>query len=533
MKRSDERSAPGPQLLDPDRPPAGARRLALAEPGYQVRQRPIGEAGDLLLAIGADQASATALIDAPGAGLLAGLVLRQFDEPTTAAITRRAQQRDVALYWLSPEQSWNQVHRALAEALAEDSPEPASAGLPAGDDDLAELAQTIATLTGGLVTIEDTAARVLAYSRSSDDVDDLRRLSILGRSGPPEYLALLRDWGIYDRLAASEEVVEIAEHPESGVRRRLAVGIFAGRRQLGTIWVQQGQHDFGPHAQQALLGAARLTAAHLVDRRGQPNRARVEHGQLSELLAGRSRRITGLEGRVAERPCAVVAFDLGAEQPDRAAERLMLDSLTGVITVHAAALRRDSVTEIIADRVYLLLPGVESEPAIDRVVRAMVDAARRHVQPSIRAAIGPIVAELSAASTSRAAADLALDHILRTGSRAAVTRFLALRPELVVEAASAAVAQRPELRDAALDDLVKADPEVAETLMKYLDSGSAAQLTADLLDVHVTTVRYRLRKAESVLGIDLTDPAQRLAAQLQLHSHLANARDTGMMISTQ
>src|SRR6185437_11122808 len=151
--------------------------------------------------------------------------------------------------------SWRQLHAALTARL--------DRSRPAGDE-LADLAQTIATLTGGLVTIEDTAARVLAYSRSSDEVDELRRLSILGRSGPAGYLALLREWGVYDRLATPEEVVEIAEHPATGMRRRLAIGVFAGERQLGTIWVQQGSTEFGPHARQALLGAARLTAEQLI-----------------------------------------------------------------------------------------------------------------------------------------------------------------------------------------------------------------------------------------------------------------------------
>src|SRR3569833_2171860 len=46
--------------------------------------------------------------------------------------------------------------------------------------DLFSIAQTIATLTGGLVSIEDTANRVLAYSRTDDEVDELRRLSFFG-----------------------------------------------------------------------------------------------------------------------------------------------------------------------------------------------------------------------------------------------------------------------------------------------------------------------------------------------------------------
>ncbi|HTZ43478.1 MAG TPA: PucR family transcriptional regulator, partial [Jatrophihabitans sp.] len=230
---------------------------------------------------------------------------------------------------------WRELHAALAARLSQPR--------LVAEDELAELAQTIATLTGGLVTIEDTAARVLAYSRSSDEVDELRRMSILGRSGPPAYLALLREWGVYDRLATPDEVVEIAEHPATGVRRRLAVGVFAGTRQLGTIWVQQGTADFGPHARQALLGAARLTAGQLI---GRSSARRPDSGhRLADLIAGRGGPESLGLGRDAARPCAVAVVAPGGQHPDPAERAHRLGELAAIVTVQAAAFRRHAVVE--------------------------------------------------------------------------------------------------------------------------------------------------------------------------------------------
>ena len=235
-----------------------------------------------------------------------------------AAVEQRAAAERVRLEWLAAGHGWNELHRQLVHRLTP----PAIRA----DDELAELAQTIATLTGGLVTIEDTSARVLAYSRSSDEVDELRRLSILGRSGPAQYLALLREWGVYDRLSSSEEVVEIAEHPESGVRRRLAVGVFAGERQLATIWLQQGSGDFEPHAEQALLGAARITAAQLVSR-GRPAGSGTELAAL--LGTGPDHRrsaaapaVPARLGRAARQPCAVAVAELGPQPRDAGHRRI-------------------------------------------------------------------------------------------------------------------------------------------------------------------------------------------------------------------
>ena len=84
------------------------------------------------------------------------------------------------------------------------------------------------------------------------------------------YLKMLREWGVYNLLRSSEEVVRIDERPELGIRRRIAVGIHAGAQPLGTIWVQEGDQPLTEQAERALLGAARVTAPHLIQQRNQP-----------------------------------------------------------------------------------------------------------------------------------------------------------------------------------------------------------------------------------------------------------------------
>ena len=50
-------------------------------------------------------------------------------------------------------------------------------------------------------------------------------------------------------LRATEEVVRIDEHPELGIKPRLAVGLHAGGRPLGSIWVQQGATPLADNAE--------------------------------------------------------------------------------------------------------------------------------------------------------------------------------------------------------------------------------------------------------------------------------------------
>ena len=148
------------------------RSVGIAEPGMPP------EPGEIVLAVTGPDQAAELIAAASRAG--AAAVVLPAGTPLPPAPGSAARPPVIAH---KPDRvSWRQLHAALTARL--DQPR-----LVAGDE-LADLAQTIATLTGGLVTIEDTAARVLAYSRSSDEVDELRRLSILGRSGPADYLAL-------------------------------------------------------------------------------------------------------------------------------------------------------------------------------------------------------------------------------------------------------------------------------------------------------------------------------------------------------
>lgn len=529
MKRSETSKPSTESALDPvlganelvELPRFGS--IAVADPDDPAATALPANA--LVLAVGTSEPVLRALIEHPDAPHLAGLVARQPGDRVAADSLRSvAAEHRVGLWWLPAGTSWTQLHDRLSEEL--------SARPVAADEALADLAQTIATLTGGLVTIEDTSARVLAYSRSSDEVDELRRLSILGRSGPPAYLALLRQWGVYDRLASSEEVVEIAEHPESGIRRRLAVGIFAGSRQLGTIWVQQGSSEFGPHAARALVGAARITAAHLVERRIRHSSVTPASG-VAALLSGHARTLPGMPARVAAAPCAVAVFVVPdvVNSPrseairDRNELRLQLDELAAIVTVHAASLRRDAVAEVIDARVCLVVPSLSASIATTRAVgqllRTALVAARTHVDPDILCAVGPIVPSLDHARDSLNGALLAL--AAAGPNPQDLVQFDSSRPSLVIEAALHALDGRSDLTDTAGNGIALLhhdEPALAGTLLRYLDSGSRAADTAVAEGVHVTTIRHRLRRATELSGLDLDDADQRLAAQLELRQRL-------------
>ena len=468
-------------------------------------------AGDLALVVGARGRAALPLVRAAGAGGAAAIAVKA-DAP--APLLRQAAiDAGVALLAVRPQVRWEHLESLARGVLGRPSwNDPADHGEVLGD--LFALAQTIAALTGGIVSIEDPASRVLAYSRSTDEVDELRRLSILGRQGPEPYLEMLREWGVYQLLRSGEEVVRIDARPELGIRRRIAIGIHAGSQPLGSIWVQEGDSPLTEQAERALLGAARVTALHLVQRRNEPAAAFREN-LLASLLDGRmdAATVAGQIGADQRKPAAVVVFALsGGETADRTQVELRRVEMTGLISVHAAAYRRSALVTQVGSRTYVLLPDLPPGAQPLALTKEIVGAARKHIGLGVRAAVGSTMATLDEVQVSRQEADRVLDAMGRD-VRSEVATLADVRSQVLISETLALLAANPRVRDPRVTAL---DGVLGPSLLAYLDAFGDVRAAAATLHVHPNTLRYRVRKAAEASGLDLDDPLQRLFAQLQL-----------------
>ncbi|KDN21079.1 PucR family transcriptional regulator [Amycolatopsis rifamycinica] len=488
--------------------------------------------GDLVLVIGARGRAAAPAIRAAGRGGAAAVAVKGATGADVAA------DAGVALLTVGAEARWEQV-----EALARGVVEAARAGGEAASGevlgDLFALAQTIATLTGGLVSIEDTANRVLAYSRAGDEVDELRRLSILGREGPERYLAMLREWGVYQRLRAGEGIVRIDERPELGIRRRIAAGIHAGKQPLGTIWVQEGAQPLTEGAETALLGASRALAPQLIRARTLPSpELRLREDLLASLLEGRldAESVADDIGADPARPAQVLAFSLGPPGPSPRLQpgtpqkpivrsdnrQLRRAELVHLIAVHTAAYRRSALVSVIGGRVYALLPDLpeHSDAAVLALAREIAATARRHLDAPVRAALGGVVPRLSEAAASRGDADRVLAAMTRGHWAADVASLADVRAEVLLSEVLAYLGSQPRIRDPRLTALAEHDTEhggiLVPAVLAWLNAFGDVRAAARELNIHPNTVRYRVRRAAEVSGVDFDDPAQRLLTQLQL-----------------
>jgi DNA-binding PucR family transcriptional regulator len=519
--------------------------LTIADPEEELAARP----GDLVLLVGlrgraavpavrgaARQGAAAVVVKldpADRTGQAAGQVDRELRDLREAV----AGGRRPALLATPESARWEHL-ASLARSVVELArPEAGPAEAPG---DLFALAQTVAAATGGMVTIEDPSSRVLAYAGSGDEVDELRRLSILGRRGPEPYLALLREWGVYERLRGGEQVVAVAEHADLGIRRRLAVGMHAGAQYLGTIWVQEGSTPLRPTADRILTGAARVAVLSLIRQRSVASAPTALRDQLlTGLLDGRAdaASVALQTGADPTAPTAVVAYTLTSDPWERtesvsgAETELRLSRLAGLVGVHAAAYRRAALVTVAGTRVYVLLPdlpGGDPQAAVVALTREIVAAAGPMLGVRVRAGVGRVVGGFGEVAASREEADRVLAAITQHGqTELEVAAFEDVATKVLVSELVDFLAANPRVRDRRLVGLVAEDErrgtELAASLLAWLDASGdpkaaagAAQSAGAALGIHPNTVRYRVRRAEEVAGIDLSDPDQRLVAWLQL-----------------
>ena len=398
----------------------------------------------------------------------------------------------------------------------------------AGENDLYGLAQTVAALTGGLVSIEDERSQLLAYSATDGAADELRMLSILGRAGPADYLRRLRERGVFDRLRTERGAVEVPADEQLGWRRRMVVDIRPLRREglarvtgggatLGTIWIQEGSLPLDPDAGPVLEGAAAV-AARLIERaRSAPTQEALQIQRLLGLRGG-SVDIPSLAATLSlpsTGPAAVIGIARRNGDVEDWAAQVPIADVAAAVRLHASAYAPESLVTTTDARIYVVIPRTAAG-ALPRWVAGVLDRLTRRTGIDLRAAVAAPVAALADIGAARAEVDRVLD---RPGTER-VTTLAESRTSVLLGEIADLVAGREQLRDPRLqvlieDDLAR-DGSLLPSVDEYLDRFGDVRAAAAALHIHPNTLRYRIRRAEQVLDMRLTDPGDRLLVQVLL-----------------
>ncbi len=408
--------------------------------------------------------------------------------------------------------------------------------------DLFELANAVASLSGGAVAIADPGQALLAYSTLPEQpIDRTRRDSIL-QLHVPHTEQNDRD---YRRVHESRGVVSVA--PGAHSLTRSAVAIRAGTDVLGSLWLIDAQDADSADTEPVLLEAANVAALHILHRRTNTESARARQIDLVKPLlfdSDRSELAAVQLGISADsvRIAALAAYGLADNAPDTVQASL---SVFDTVRTACAVWLPTAVCGLTDNIVYIVLPetSASSQTFQREAILRIAHHARRLLSRPVLAGLGrstPVaLVEQSRLDSEDVLAVLLHDveeGTLRIDSDGIVADQQSLGPRLHLRHIDT------ELRSAGLlpgdyaTEIMEYDARrnsfFEETIRTYLDCHANAIETAARLGLHANTVRYRLSRVEPLFGLKLDDPETRLLVWLQLWAN-NNDRVTGPANSVQ
>jgi sugar diacid utilization regulator len=442
----------------------------------------------------------------------------------------------VAVLSVPEEMTWTQLHALLDLSRFSTASGAAAgiAGVPLGD--LFALANAIAGVVGGAVTIEDPARRVLAYSTLGDQpIDAARSGSILGRQVPdsPGMRSLYR--GVLDApgvmttdRATLTRVLQSGPTEVHDVKSRSAVAVRAGSQAIGTIWVIHDGDDLDDESRHALVEAARIAVPHLIQARAARD---VERRLRAEML------LTILEGkgsveeaatRLGFTPAAqlsVVAFETADNEPG--IDELQRERLVDLVLFHCEAVCRQASAVALGQIVYALLQGEVERRALIRLAQQVQTHAEARLGTALLAAIGPVVDGPRDVARARREAERVLGVLRVDAQGRTVAASDDVRSEVVLHELKELSLDHPGLMRGKLERVLAHDADhnaaYVETLRAYLDCFGDVPRAAAAVSVHPNTFRYRMRRLVELFGLDLDDADERVVLELQLRLLAAEA----------
>lgn len=411
--------------------------------------------------------------------------------------------------------------------------------VPDAHADLFDLANSLARILGGPVTIENMASRILAFSADQADADEARKHSVLGHQVPDRYASMLEERGDFKRLYASETPYFMPSMGES-IRPCVGLRIKAGNELLGSIWVVVDA-PLDPHRANALVEGADMVALSMLRTRTANDAAqRLRLGLLMMLLEG---------GAAAEEAAARIGFAgeaaavLALGQAKPAADEAELDRIASALILHLHAAHPLSIVGVVGRTVYGVLPanGSAAPGEIETTMRTLARdflARLGRIEP-VFVGLGRSQLQAGLLNVSRAEADAAL-RVLRqrdwpdAGSMTGLSERIVSSPQVQIESLmirlSDQLAVGREPLAGPLATIVAKDEqhqsEYLLTLAAWLDAFGDIALAAKACHIHQNTLRYRLVKLSELAGIDLADPQQRfeLMTQIRLFRLTSSAR---------
>ncbi|MFE9444426.1 PucR family transcriptional regulator [Streptomyces sp. NPDC006602] len=399
------------------------------------------------------------------------------------------------------------------------------------DNEIQPIVDRLAQQLRRSVVIVDPAVRMLYSSAHFGDEDQVRVQAILHRDAGPKAIGHVLAQGVSAWTTAGV----IPPYEEIGMKARVAVPVRWRGDLLGLLLVMDAEgsltsSEFATISETAQIVAPMLAGQRLGDE-GVVARERAVRDLVSKEPTVRRRALADLgPGDELNRFTHVTAIDVGVVPVAETVSASHVEmALRDAVTLSRPPGSTAELHAVTADGALLLLGG--SASLADNVSRGHAQRIVERVQDMAAGRFTPVAGVGSAAE--------GLDRAVETADQARLARRAASSvlgtdvavwadvgpygPLLRIPADELTASALPVELRRLLD--IDHGRQLTETLRAYLDNACSGPATSQVLNIHRTTLYYRLGRISELTGLDLADGRTRLVLHIGLTMmDLMNAR---------
>jgi len=398
-------------------------------------------------------------------------------------------------------------------------------------DELQRVAQALADRIGRAIAIDDPQMNLICHTAHDERVDPHRIASVMKMRAPDEVVAHAFAQGI----ATAEGPVRIPGLPEIELLSRICIPVRCQGLLFGYLWIIEPDG-----------GLPEEVVAAAVDAAADAGQVLYRERLVDDLRDSREREL--LRDLISDDPSvSTAAADLLVDEemlPSECSVAVLVTQVSSTeredlrTTVHAVLRRAGRrATPLVGlamaragGRGVLLLAGRRAPAPAD--LRAVAEQIRDELTKAlgdsadVRVGIGPVGAGPTHASASARRAREALDVTNKVPGFGSVTAWDELGVYRLLVQLPLADLPEDAIPDG-LRTLIEQDAEgtLVETLETWLDEGCDSRHTVARLQVHRTSLYYRLGRIEEITGMSLNSGGVRL----DLHLGLKLARLQGLL----
>ncbi|MDP9017604.1 MAG: PucR family transcriptional regulator ligand-binding domain-containing protein, partial [Candidatus Eremiobacteraeota bacterium] len=386
-----------------------------------------------------------------------------------------------------------QIHRELTRAATRDA-------------SLDDLAHSLQALIGRSITFEDPAGKLLAHASLEGETDAIRTQTVAEAQTPHALVGYLEKTGLASAIRRHDGPLRIAAMPEMGLSARVVCPIRLGTELAGLVWIVEGELPLSELDHRAAEHAALVAAMQIARQRELAAvESRLGYASLLSLLQSEPGQTQASEERV-----RILGFDPNARY--RVGIVVIAEDLP---LSREGVLRRDRIASSIKDEL--------RKQRVEQLVTAYLNYV-----PFLLPQAANIDTLFNSLADSTLSIALGRAHVGADGARASYREALSLISYRHREAISLyedllvprVIMGEVKARETFLEELFaplrarKNGKSLALAVLALARSGFQFRFTADQLDIHPNTLRYRLDRATEALGLDLSDPDSQFRLQL-------------------